>query len=214
MSCVEQSRWSYRSDKFSAGRQASASLRGKLHRTVRRSVRESGEYDSDQGMVWNEVARMHCSLGTSSDTGAMSDAYTGVEEQLNYFSRNIMYPSGALGMAVLINGKLSAVETFSHPIMMEKLWEAKVQSYGMDAILAGQKKARVGSTYRTSVKQYEEFLRKITKGLEPPVKAPGVGYDIGIEGKEVAGAACLDGGKLIYMSAFVDKISEKTRGKN
>ncbi|MDA8212458.1 MAG: HIRAN domain-containing protein [Clostridia bacterium] len=153
VSCVEQSRWAYRSDKFAAGRQANATLRGKLFRTVRRSVRETGEYDSDQGMVWAEVARMHCCLGTSSDTGAMNDAYAGVDEKLGGFIENIKFPPGASGMAVFINGKLTAVETFSSPAILEKLWSSKVESFGVDAIMAGEKKASVGKIPKPLDKQ-------------------------------------------------------------
>lgn len=213
VSCVEQSRWSYRSDKFAAGRQANAALRSKLLRTVRRSVQETGEYNSDQDLVWAEVARMHNCLGTSSATGAMNDAYAGVEEQLGGFIDNIKYPPGASGMAVFINGKITAVETFPSAAIFERLWSSKVESFGVDAIMAGQNKASVGKIPKPLDKQYEDFLKKIAKSLVPPVKAPGLGFDVGIDGKDIAGAACLDGGRLIHLSAFLEKSSGKDKGR-
>jgi hypothetical protein len=73
-----------------------------------------------------------------------NDAYAGVEEQLGGFVDNIKYPPGASGMAVFINGKLTAVETL---------------------------------------------------------------------GKDLAGTACLDGGRLIYLSAFVEKSSGRDKGR-
>lgn len=214
VSCVEQNRWAYRSDKFAAGRRANAGLRSKLSRAVRDSVRERGEYDGDQGMVWEEVAHMHCSLGTSSATGAMNDAYVGVEDQLKGFIENIKYPKEAVGMAVFINGRITAVETFDNPVVLEKLWNSQIESYAVDSIMAEEIKPSKDRKTRLLEDQYEKFLKNISQSLVEPVKSPGAGYDVGIDGKDISGAVYLESGRLVFLSAITEKSGRKRKRYN
>jgi hypothetical protein len=96
VSCVEQGRWSRRSQAFASGRWAShprlrkekeAQVRSFLAESKRRSQRlgtdetllsqpeRAERYRSDQGAVWREVARGSGVLGVNSETHAMADAY-------------------------------------------------------------------------------------------------------------------------------------------
>src|SRR5919202_1073842 len=56
VTCVEQGRWGYNSRNFSSGGSHEySSLRSLKHRSVTQSLRESGEYRSDQGSVWGDI---------------------------------------------------------------------------------------------------------------------------------------------------------------
>ena len=58
VSCVEAGRWRYRSRHFSSsGSHSSSKMRHLLKASVTRSLKDAGNYGSDQGMVWKEVAR-------------------------------------------------------------------------------------------------------------------------------------------------------------
>ncbi len=57
VSCVEQGRWSYRSQKFGSGEKVmSANLRLKNQIAVAMNLKEGIGYRSDQGMIWDELA--------------------------------------------------------------------------------------------------------------------------------------------------------------
>jgi hypothetical protein len=57
VSCVEQGRWSYRSQNFASGEKVmSAILRHKNQRAVAMNLKEGIGYRSDQGMIWDELA--------------------------------------------------------------------------------------------------------------------------------------------------------------
>ena len=43
----------------------------------------AGEYTSDLGEVWDEVAALHAKLGTVSPTAAMKDAYVAKETDID-----------------------------------------------------------------------------------------------------------------------------------
>jgi len=76
VSCVEAGRWGYRSRCFdSSGTHSPVMLRRVLKASVSRSVREKRGYRSDQGEVWDEVARQQMALGAVSGTSAMSDTF-------------------------------------------------------------------------------------------------------------------------------------------
>jgi hypothetical protein len=69
VSCVEQGRWTYRSDVFeSKQRMISPSIRQVKARDVSASLRSTGRYRSDQSAIWEEVA------GLASRRGALSES--------------------------------------------------------------------------------------------------------------------------------------------
>ena len=54
VSCVEQGRWSYRSQNFASGKKVmSAILRHKNQQAVAMNLKEGIGYRSNQGMIWN-----------------------------------------------------------------------------------------------------------------------------------------------------------------
>jgi hypothetical protein len=78
VSCVEHGRWGYQgrtefapSDHMSYSRARMLNLG-----PVTENMRAGHGARSDQGAVWDEVARKHQEIGSVSDTGAMRDAYS------------------------------------------------------------------------------------------------------------------------------------------
>lgn len=76
VSCVEAGRWGYKSRCFdSSGAHSPAMLRRVLKASVSRSMCERRRHRSDQGEMWDEVARQQIALGAVSGTSAMSDTF-------------------------------------------------------------------------------------------------------------------------------------------
>src|SRR5210317_2233968 len=63
VSCVEQGRWDYKSDKFySEKRVMSSSMRAQKSGQVQHSLRERGEARADQGAIWDAVEEKAMSM--------------------------------------------------------------------------------------------------------------------------------------------------------
>ncbi len=123
VSCVEAGRWGYKSRQFgSGGTHSPSALRRVLKASVSKSVRENRGHRSDQGEVWEEVARQQSALGASSGTSAMSDTFEAHRKRLDEFRENLNYVEGAVGAAVAVGGKVVAIDLFDKPATCGKVW--------------------------------------------------------------------------------------------
>ena len=137
VSCVEQGRWRYRSRLFgSSGSHSSSKLRYFLKMSVSKSVTANRGHRSDQGAVWQEVARQQSALGASSPSGAMSDTFQAYEGKMTEFKEKMGYVDGASGMAVAVGKKIVAVDLFDKVTTCRKVWDRLLTGYVLDALEA------------------------------------------------------------------------------
>ena len=135
VSCVEQGRWRHVSKHFSSGKTRSPhSLLYKLKSSVTRSVKETGSHRSDQGEVWNEVAKTQATFACSSVTGAMSDTYDHLADKMKDYREQLKYPEGAVGVAVALGPKVVSVDLFDKPSTCEKAWDRLLSGLILDAL--------------------------------------------------------------------------------
>jgi hypothetical protein len=137
VSCVEQGRWRYRSRQFgSSGSHSSPKLRYFLKRSVTQSVMAKRGHRSDQGKVWEEVARQQSALGTASPTHAMADTFEAHEGRVTAFREQLQYVDGACGLAVAVGNKIVAVDLFDKATTCRKVWDRLLSGYVLDALEA------------------------------------------------------------------------------
>lgn len=137
VSCVEAGRWRFRSKQFgSSGSHSPSKLRYFLKMSVSKSLAAKQGYRSDQGKVWEEVARQQKSLGASSGTRAMSDTFETYKDRVQEFREKLRYVDGASGMAVAIGKKIVAVDLFDKPSTCGKVWDRLMSGYVLDALEA------------------------------------------------------------------------------
>ena len=135
VSCVEAGRWRYKSRHFgSSDNYSSPKLRWFLKKSVSDSLRRSGSHTSDQGEVWDEVARKQSAMGASSGTSAMSDTFEKYKERVAEFQDKLKYVDGASGVAVAIGKKIVAVDMFDKPATCQKVWNRLLSGFVMDAL--------------------------------------------------------------------------------
>jgi hypothetical protein len=143
VSCVEAGRWGYRSRHFgSSGSHSPSKLRYFLKSSVTHSLTENLGYLSDQGKVWEEVARQQNALGAMSGTHAMSDTFVANKERVAEFREKLTYVEGAAGMAVAIGKKIVAVDLFDKPATCQKVWDRLMSGYVLDALEAPAEEGR------------------------------------------------------------------------
>jgi hypothetical protein len=135
VSCVEQGRWRYKSRQFdSSSHHSPPQIRAILKKSVTDSLRESGSHTSDQERVWMAVSRYPISLGTSSDTGALSDIFEDNKERVTEFQDKLQYVEGASGIAVAIGKKIVAVDLFDKPATCQKVWNRLLSGFVLDSL--------------------------------------------------------------------------------
>jgi len=138
VSCVEAGRWSYRTRRFgSGGTHSPAMLRRVLKSSVYASLQGMHGYRSDQGAIWDEVARQQKALGAASGTHAMSDTFEAQRKRLDEFRERLTVVEGAVGVAVAIGGKVAAVDFFDKAATCAKVWKRLLSGVVLDALEVG-----------------------------------------------------------------------------
>ncbi len=165
VSCVEQGRWRYLSRTFSSGESHSSSkLRRHLKESVARSLKQGRGHTSDQGAVWAEVGRQMDSLGSRSETGAMSDTYTQYQDRLNEFRERLKYVEGANGVAVAVGSHVVALDLFDRASTCRKVWDRLLSGVVMDALEVGKTEE---ITEAADVEELLARLRTVVLGTVP-----------------------------------------------
>jgi hypothetical protein len=135
VSCVEHGRWAYKSRHFgSEGRHSPSKLRHTLKASVTESLRAEAGHRSDQGKVWEEVAKQQATMGVSSETAAMADCFLAHEQQIDSYAEQFQYPDGASGLVVAVGDKIVAVDLFDNPATCSKVWRRLLSGFILDAV--------------------------------------------------------------------------------
>lgn len=207
VSCTEQGRWSYQTDEFSNSENIlSYKIRGKKAASVSDSLRESGNYTSDQGAIWNGIQELSADAGVHSSTGAMKDVFEGKKDALEEYMKAFQYLPHQKGMFVFVGGEVAGLDILSRESAFDIIFSKLVKSYAMDAILEkGEKK---GSSEKP-VEEAKRFLEEIKDCTEKKYPSSGQGLDYRFEGKDKVGSALIYSDKVIHMAFF--KMSKEER---
>ncbi len=108
VSCVEQGRWSYRSQKFASGEKVMPpSMRREHQKVVAMSLNKGVGYRSNQGMIWNEIAMKSERMAAHSATGAMADLFEGQKDRLGEYLKAFRLVDCQIGAVFAINTKVT-----------------------------------------------------------------------------------------------------------
>ncbi|MBM4305132.1 MAG: hypothetical protein FJ123_00200 [Deltaproteobacteria bacterium] len=199
VSCVEQGRWSYRSQKFASGKKVMpSSMRREHQKVVAMNLNEGAGYRSNQGMIWNELALKSERMAVHSSTGAMTDLFEGQKDRLGEYLRAFRLVECQVGAAFAINGKAVGLECFGHQETFNKFFPKLVQSYALDALdwFDESGKSQVSSE---SVRLFLEGVQNAPGKTHP---ALGLGENIRFEDNYVSGASLVLDGRVVHLSAF------------
>jgi hypothetical protein len=134
VTCVEHGRWHSTSRTFASGESTYHSLRSEKFAQVSASLRDTGRHSSDQGAVWDSVARKAMVAGAASPTGAMNEIYQSRGDSLTGYLGAFPYVAGAIGFAVALGGQMAGADLFDQPATAEALWPKLLRSYALDAL--------------------------------------------------------------------------------
>ena len=213
VSCVEQARWSYTSKEFrDPGRVAALNVRLTKTRTVTENLEgmagpilDSGSeqapedravefYRSNQGIVWDEVNRLHRRTGTESGTWALGDAYMKEADKLNKFKRPFKPVKDQKGVLVAINGTIAGLEFVSRTEAYRRLHDRIIGSYAIEAMLH----ERVGY----GAIEPGSFIEEIMGADEKSYPSPGYGRDHRYTSDHITGSALTYRGEVVHSVFF------------
>ena len=106
-------------------------MRAMKAQQVNFSVRQSGEYSSDQGAIWNEISAKASRREAESDSMAMAEIYRKDQSKINGYLENFAMVDSQIGAVYLINGKVVGMDCFGKTQTFEKTFKKIVESYAL-----------------------------------------------------------------------------------
>ena len=199
VSCVEHGRWSYDSPAFrSEKRMMSSNLRAMKSEQVNYSVRDSGEFRADQGIIWDGIAEKADRMAAPSPTGAMAAIYDKERPSIEEYVKPFRLIDSQVGAIFMINGKVAGLDSFGKPATFSKVFKKLLESYALDAI-----------DWHDRDKEYKALKSEVTKFQKAALAAVaeghpsvGMGTDFRLESGKVTGFALALDDKVLHISVF------------
>jgi len=199
VSCVEQGRWDYRGAGFrSEGRVMSAELRSMKAAQVHDSVRERGEFRSDQGALWDGIEEKATRMRASSTSMAMASIYEKETPTLREYVADFRPVDMQIGAVLTINGRIAGLDSFAGPGAYSKYFKKLLESYALDAIdrLEPKKEHKVRGGDVTA------FLKgAVAAGVESRPSVA-LGTDCRIASDKLTGFALALDGTVLHLAMF------------
>ena len=192
VSCVEEGRWAWRSERFQAALHIShAELRRRKAERLESAPLARGAAQAD---VWDEVRSKAARMGVASETGANADTYRHFSRDIRVLERAFPADDGQCG-AVLSLGDRHCLDAVSRPDAFARLWPKLRSGYLLDALeLLDRDPATTAGV--------ERFVAGVNGALVAREPSAGRGEDLRLRGTGVVGGGLELDGELLQVSAF------------
>ena len=205
VSCTEQGRWSYTSDKFhDSGLVMSNKARKLKSRSVGKSLEESMEFLADQCEVWNGIEELSKDADIQSPTNSMKDVFESKKEALDEYLKSFKCLPTQTGVIVFINGKVEGFDLISLNSAYKDIHPKLLKSYAIDSILD-----RKGKNGKQSVDKAKIFINKAINCRGKKYESKGLGSDYRFDANKTVGSALVYSGKVIHTAFFKINETEK-----
>ena len=199
VSCVEQGRWSYDTHSFrSENRLAPSTLRAMKSQQVHFSMKQSGNFRSDQGAIWNEISEKASRRKAESGSMAMAEIYKKERLVIDDYLKNFKILDSQIGAIFQLNGNVAGIESFGKSDTFKKTFKKIVESYALDAIdWYDSKFDEIGTETKIVA-----FLNTIKTVQTDSHQSVGLGIDFRIDSKKCIGFALAFKEKVLHLSVF------------
>ncbi len=175
--CVEEGRWTMESGRFAGEREMA-------HSNLRQTLSAPAVA---QERVWGEVARKAEAVAPEAGGGSkyVGRVYAADEVQRDVaeYTKGIVLPRGANGMAVVIGGRVVGAELFGDAGLFAKLRDKLLRSYALDAI-----ECKFGRRALQDGRMVERFLQRAATARLMAEQSVGVGRYFKIQGGGLYGS--------------------------
>ena len=196
VTCVEQGRWHYTSRRVTSGGSHSySSLRSLKHRSVTRSLRETGEYASDQSAVWGDISAKSARLAAPSPTMSMSDVYDSSvsPEEESRLGASVEARPGQVGYFAHVRGGFAGGDVFGS----SELCSAKLAK-----LLRGHLLDSLDSHVEFPRLAVEQVIEQVRAAAPEQFASVGKGSELRFETAAVQGAWKVVDDAILHLMAF------------
>lgn len=206
VSCVEAGRWGGRSRQFATAPRAHyAAARAQKLAHVNYSMRRDGTRHADQGAIWQDIAAKSERFCAVSETSAMDSMFEAAAESLDEFEAGLQPIERQAGAMFAIDGVIVGLDLFDSPVTWRKLMPKLVHSYGLDALDRIPRRpshaAETGER-REAVPDPAKFARAVARAKATEFPAIGLGTDLRLDGRALAGGALTLDDSVVHLVAF------------
>lgn len=201
VSCVEQGRWNFVSDKFKdAHYTAPMKMRANKAQKVRENLYRSRGHESDQGEVWDDVNNYGMSFKVNSATANLSDIYTNKAKDFEKFVEAFKINCESNGMALFVRKQLLSIDTFHRRDIYEQYFKKILKSASFETYNLKESKLHPGEaevSYKTKT-----FFDSLEKMEYREFDSPGVGKEKRFESDKLTGVQLNYSNHLIHLTAL------------
>ncbi len=207
VSCVEQGRWRYNTDKFEQSDTFGYStLRRQKVEQVQNNLRQKQGFVADQGAIWSEIEKCDFALHTDSPTAALSDTYRSRDSELKDLVKDLNHQPAQIGIAVYINNRFTCLDLFDNSETLAKLWSRLLKSYAVEALTAR------GRSIKEPRPTPASLVEKIGQSEYLTYSSVSLGHDLRFSGTDIVGAGLLVDEIIIHLSVFPREAEETAPG--
>ncbi len=201
VSCVEQSRWSYKTKNLHMSDFAMPNqMRWNKNKSVEFSMRSGVGARSDQRAVWDDVENYSIAAKIDSPTNAMNDVLHKMSSKLDDFSSNLPISKGQKGIMVAVNGKIIGFEYISSEEVFKELYPKMIKSFASDSLVRNNREGRGESK---GFQNPQELLSQIRDLKIEKYKSVGLGSDLRFAKEFLSGSGILYRKNVIAFSVGV-----------
>jgi hypothetical protein len=209
VSCVEQGRWTYKSDVFSSKqRMMSPSIRQVKTRDVNASLRTTGRYRSDQSAIWQEVAGLASRRGAVSESMDMDLVFDKEAPVIKEYLEGFVLVDRQVGAVFLVNGKVAGMDAFGKAATFSRVFKNLLESYAMDAVDRFEKETDAGAGKKEAL----GVLAAASAANAESRPSVGLGMDLRLESEKLVGFALIHEGQMVHLCIFQNGADRKQDG--
>jgi hypothetical protein len=196
VTCVEQRRWHYTSDRFSSGASHSySSLRSLKHSSVTRSLRSTGRHYSDQSEVWGDISAKAARMRTPTDTLAMSDVFerSVSDEDESRLEVSLPHQPRQVGYFAFVRGGFAGGDVFGSERLCRAKLNKLLRGHYLDSLDAGVRFPRLS---------VEQVVGQVRAAELEQFAAVGKGAELRFEAGDVQGSCSVVGEFVPHLAVF------------
>jgi len=196
VSCVEEHRWSGKSEFTASGMCSTISLRKELMRSLIKG--KSRKFESDQNRIWAAVQTTLTATGITSPTSSLYDVYKTYESRGFMPEEEEIAPLlDASGVICAINGKVAIMDIFPPRELFKKVAKKLISGYIVEALSAGKGKIDVKMS---DVEAFVDFVMNAhAKKVDSPTRNS---FELRFSTEKVIGKAVIYRDSAVHISSF------------
>jgi hypothetical protein len=196
VTCVEQGRWRYSSREFSSGGSHEySSLRSLKHQSVTASLRNRGDYTSDQSSVWGNIRDKMRRMSSPSPTMSMSDMYESSvsRDEEARLEEGVRPQPGQVGYFAYVREGFAGADVFGTSDLCRAKLAKLLRGHYLDALDSHVEFPRLS---------VEQVIAQLRGAVPEQFAAVGKGAELRFEAAGVQGACTLVGETIPHLAVF------------